>query len=80
MEFNARYIIGLILLLAAAYGYVRFYLYMNRKVKKASRAAEFKVGGKKFGELHEKEESTEDRIKKRKVSLRQGPRFRRPYS
>lgn len=69
--------IGLILLLVIALGYIRLFFFVNRKLKKDSRVAQFKVGGRKFGELHEKEETREDRVKKRQVSLRDGPMFRR---
>lgn len=77
MDIATIRMIGLILLLVIALGYVRLFFFVNRRLKKDSRVAQFKVGGRKFGELHEKEETREDRVKKRQVSLRDGPMFRR---
>lgn len=72
-------VFGIILVLAIAFGYIRMMLYIHRKSKNESRVARFKVGGQKFGDITQKEESTEDRQRRKQVSLREGPRLGRRF-
>jgi hypothetical protein len=77
MEAGSLRWIGLLLLVVIIFGYVKFYLYISRKMKKESRAAHFQVGGTKFGEMMHGEESREERQQRHQVSLRDGPRLHR---
>ena len=52
---------------------------MKKRRDKGSRAAQFKVGGRKLEVEGRKPESREDRQKRRQVSLRDGPRFKRRF-
>ena len=79
MEFSGVHITEIILLVVIIVVYLRVFKAMNSKVNRDSRAARFRVGGRKFGDLVEKEESKEEHLKKRKVSLRQGSMFHRRY-
>ena len=59
---------------------IAFYLFVYRALKgtrRGSRAAEFSVGGRKRREKDVADMDREERIRKRKVSLRSGGMFNR---
>ncbi|MEA1996920.1 MAG: hypothetical protein U9N45_04750 [Gemmatimonadota bacterium] len=51
----------------------------NRRLNRESRAATFKVGGSPSHEKQLRKETREERQQRGKVSLRDGPRFKRRF-
>ena len=73
------YTILKIILIAIA---VAFYIFIYRALKgnrRSSRAANFSVGGRKRYEKDASEMDRDERIRRRKVSLRGGPMFKRRH-
>ncbi|MFC1545032.1 hypothetical protein ACFL4X_02600, partial [Gemmatimonadota bacterium] len=61
---------------------VAFYFFIYRSLKgtrKGSRAANFSVGGRKRREIEASEMDRDERVRRRKVSLRGGPMFKRRH-
>ncbi|MCE5269982.1 hypothetical protein LLH00_01705 [bacterium] len=70
-------IFGALIIAAIIFGYVRMMMFIQKNFKRESRAAKFKVGGQKFGDIRVSEESREERRQRKEVSLREPPRLGR---
>jgi hypothetical protein len=73
-EFMEFTFLKIVLIVIAGLFYFLLMKTMNAKLKKSGRVAQFKVGGRR--RFEENEESSPDQ---RKVSLRNGPHFKRRF-
>ncbi len=70
-------VFGALIIAAIIFGYVRMMMFIQKSMKRESRASRFKVGGQKFGDIRVSGESEEERQERKQISLRQGPRLGR---
>ena len=79
MDLGTIKIVGVILLVVIICGYFLVITSLNARLKKGSRASRFKVGGTPYKPECKPGESREERRKRKEVSLRDGPMFKRRF-
>lgn len=79
MDIGTVTIIGIILLIVIVCGYFLLITSINARLKRGSRAAQFKVGGMLRRPEGKPKESREERRKRGEVSLREGRMWKRRF-
>jgi hypothetical protein len=79
MDIGTAKVIGIILLIVIICGYFLLITAINARLKRGSRASQFKVGGTPYKPEGKPEESREERRKRGEVSLRGGRMWKRRF-
>jgi len=79
MDIGTAKVIGIILLIVIICGYFLLITAINARLKRGSRASQFKVGGTPYKPESKPEESREERRKRGEVSLRGGRMWKRRF-
>ena len=79
MDIGTIKIAGIILLVVIVFGYFLLITKINKRLKKGSRTSRFRVGGTPYKPEGKPGESREERRKRKEVSLRDGPMFKRRF-
>jgi hypothetical protein len=79
MDLGTLKIAGIVLLVVIVFGYFLLISKINARLKKGSRVSRFRVGGTPYKPECKPGESRDERRKRKEVSLRDGPMFKRRF-